>query len=240
MRADDVANPSYWPDLFSRVEALAGSGQLSRQHGSRIESLREHTKRLQAGEGTDDDWQAIIKTVDELVGDGVPPSNREIRELLLPLIDDIPDRDDLPDWFPPDSARDRSSFLAAAAIHSQVARSHMRCSPEVKEAARRLWAAAAHCADRRKPSTRSAGVAEEDAWAFGADLDRDQRTPGRGDIRAFDRAPGCCTGLAGHPLVEPRVRRGEAVLRAIQQAARASSRRLPQPQPGCCPDPLAM
>jgi hypothetical protein len=136
MRADDVANPSCWPDLFSRVEALATSGQLSRQHGPRIESLREHANRRQAGEASDDDWQAIIKTVDELVGDGVPPSNREIRELLLPVIDDIPDRDDLPNGFRL-ILREIDRFLARRPSAIRPSVSHAR-SPEVKEAARLL------------------------------------------------------------------------------------------------------
>ena len=37
--------------------------------------------------------------MDEMVGEGVPPSDREIRDLLLPVIDDLPDRDDLPHGF---------------------------------------------------------------------------------------------------------------------------------------------
>ena len=136
MRADDVANPSSWPDVFSRVEALAASGQLSRQHAARIELLREQAKRLQAGEGTDNDWQVIIKTVDELVGDGVPPSNREIRELLLPVIDEIPDRDDSPDGFRL-ILREIDRFLARRPSAARLSVSHVP-SPEVKEAARLL------------------------------------------------------------------------------------------------------
>ena len=99
MRADDLADPTRWSDLLARIESQAASGQLSAQHGSQIERIQDHVKRIQAEEETDHDWQAIIKTVDEMVGDGVPPSNREIRELLLPIIDDIPERDDLPDRF---------------------------------------------------------------------------------------------------------------------------------------------
>ena len=37
--------------------------------------------------------------MDEAVAEGLPPSNREVRELLLPVIDELPDRDDLPPGF---------------------------------------------------------------------------------------------------------------------------------------------
>ena len=64
----------------------SSGGERSAYPGSKIPSSSGSeitSKRIQAGEGADHDWQAIIRIVDELVGDGVPPSNREIRELLL-------------------------------------------------------------------------------------------------------------------------------------------------------------
>jgi hypothetical protein len=99
MRADDMASPSGWPDLLGRIESLTGAGQLSREHTAQIEQVRDHIKRLHGDQGTDGDWQAIINTVDKMVREGVPPSNRHIRELLLLWIDEIPERDELPDGF---------------------------------------------------------------------------------------------------------------------------------------------
>ena len=93
MRADELADPTHWSHLLGRIESLAASGQLSRQQSSQIERVRDRLRRLQGNEGNDQDWLAIINAVDEIVGDGVPPSNRELRELLLPVIDELPDRE---------------------------------------------------------------------------------------------------------------------------------------------------
>ncbi len=136
MRADDVANPACWPDLYSRVEALAASGQLSRQQSLEIEQIKGQVERIQANEAVDDDWQTIIKSLNALVENGLKPSSREIRELLLPVIDDIPDRDDLPDGFRL-ILREIDRFLARRPSASKPAIAHAP-SPEVAEAARLL------------------------------------------------------------------------------------------------------
>ena len=34
--------------------------------------------------------------VEELIGEGTAPSSREVRELLLPLLDDLPEVEDMP------------------------------------------------------------------------------------------------------------------------------------------------
>jgi hypothetical protein len=99
MRSDDVADPARWTELLARIESLAAGGQLSREHSSQIERLLDHVKRIQAEEGTDLDWQAIVMAVNEMVAEGVPPSNRELRELLLPVIDAIPEWDGFPAGF---------------------------------------------------------------------------------------------------------------------------------------------
>ena len=72
MRADDVANPAGWPDLIVRIEAIALSGQLSRKQASDLEQIREPLARIQNGEDVEQDWQAVIRIVDELVEGGVP------------------------------------------------------------------------------------------------------------------------------------------------------------------------
>lgn len=74
--------------------------------------------------------------MEEMVGDGVPPSNREIRDLLLPVVDDLPDRDDLPPGFRL-VLREIDRFLATRMFASKAAPSYVP-PPEVKEAARLL------------------------------------------------------------------------------------------------------
>jgi hypothetical protein len=136
MRADDAANPAGWSDLLARIEAAAASGQLSRQHASELERIREHSKRIEAGEDTEQEWRAVIRIVDQLVEDGIAPSNREIRDALLSVIEDLPDRDELPRGFRL-VLREIDRYLSrrpAAAGHSI---SHAD-SAEVDEAARLL------------------------------------------------------------------------------------------------------
>ncbi len=99
LRADDLADPSGWPGLLSRIESITASGQQSRQQKERTDRIREHLEPIHEGGGNDDDWRAVVQLVDESVTEGMPPSNREIRELLLPVIDELPDRDDLPPNF---------------------------------------------------------------------------------------------------------------------------------------------
>ena len=74
--------------------------------------------------------------VDELVAEGIAPSNREIRELLLPLIDDMPDRDDLPPGFRR-VLREIDRFLAIRSLPARSAVSH-EPTAEVREVGRLL------------------------------------------------------------------------------------------------------
>jgi hypothetical protein len=136
LRADDLADPAGWPDLLTRIEALAACDQQSRQHGAWINRLRDHLKLLREGIGTGRDWQAVIEAVEEMVGEGVPPNSRELRELLLPVIDDLPDRDDLSPGFRL-VLREIDHFLATRPPSPKATGVHGRAS-EVEEAARLL------------------------------------------------------------------------------------------------------
>jgi hypothetical protein len=51
------------------------------------------------GERNDESWQVVVTAVEDLVGEGVPPSSREVRGLLLPHIDELPVGDGLPPGF---------------------------------------------------------------------------------------------------------------------------------------------
>jgi hypothetical protein len=136
MRADDLADPSRWPDLRARIEALTGGGPQGRRHRSRIVRIRHHLEVIREGHGTDQDWQEVIGAVDEMVGDGVPPSHREVRDLLLPVIDDLPDRGDLPPGFRL-VLREIDRSLATTATNPEATSAH-EPTAEVKESARLL------------------------------------------------------------------------------------------------------
>lgn len=96
MRVADTADPSEWRGLHARIEQASACLKDSRFHRRRERKLfnkaRYHLKLIHDNPHLDTqrDWQKVIDTVDELVEGGTPPSSRDIRDLLLPVIDDIP------------------------------------------------------------------------------------------------------------------------------------------------------
>src|SRR5262249_28228094 len=103
---------------------------------SGLDRIRRNLEAISEGRGTDPDWQEVIRAVDEMVGDGVPPSDRQIRDLVLPVLDDLPHRDDLPPGFRlglPETDR----YLATTITHREARVAH-EPTAEVKEAARLL------------------------------------------------------------------------------------------------------
>jgi len=103
MCADDLADPYSGADIQSRIQAIREACQkvLDRQklRTDQVKRVRYHAKLVDAGGGTDHDWQTIVRVVDEAVRDGMPPSNREIREALLPIIDSLSVSDEFPPSF---------------------------------------------------------------------------------------------------------------------------------------------
>lgn len=91
MRVEDRADPSRWSDRLARIdrefEKLA-RGSHARALGALDAALR------QLADG-DEGWPAVGAAVDAMLAEGVAPSDRRFRERLLPLIDGLPDRDDL-------------------------------------------------------------------------------------------------------------------------------------------------
>jgi hypothetical protein len=136
MRAEELADPAGWYELLGRIESAAATSKQYRLPPSQVDRIRERLERVQGNKNCDENWLPLINVVDEIVAEGVPPSNREIRELLLPLIDDLPAREDFPNGFRL-VLREIDRFLAArsAPLRSTVAHEP---SAEVKQAARLL------------------------------------------------------------------------------------------------------
>ena len=140
MRAGDSADPSQWADLLARIQKLEKrSGHQTRKR-TRLESL---IKRLRAGvdavrdgAASEPDWRAIIAAVEDILGEGVPPSSREIRELLLPVVNDLPDLDAIPPGFRL-VLREIDRFLATHTLTEEPPIPHAPAA-EVKEVARLL------------------------------------------------------------------------------------------------------
>jgi hypothetical protein len=137
MRADDQAEPERWPHLLTRIEKLAERHALAgRQsaHQSLFDQLRLRLDALPGSGSSQAGRLAVIEAVDDMVNQGVPPSNRALRELLLPVINELPDFEDLPAGFRL-VLREIDRFLATRAPSAESPASH-ESTVEVKEVAR--------------------------------------------------------------------------------------------------------
>ncbi|MCS6852314.1 MAG: hypothetical protein NZ700_14210 [Gemmataceae bacterium] len=105
MRQEDIADPVAWPERLERLRQLERKlkdlKDRDKARRSLFNRIRYHLKLIRANPERDHahDWQTIARCVDELVAGGLPPSNVELRELLLPVIDDVPDFESVPKNF---------------------------------------------------------------------------------------------------------------------------------------------
>lgn len=104
MRIDDPANPTQWSRLSSRIEALESQWQQNqkrtKERRKKIGNVRHKLSQLTGATEEDSEfWRQIIAIIEELVSDGLPPSDSELRELLLPKIDGLPDQSEIPKGF---------------------------------------------------------------------------------------------------------------------------------------------
>jgi hypothetical protein len=99
LRADDLADPQAWPGLLARIEAQSGGGPGSQRHERLLNHLRFQVRSLGEGGDAGESWRPVIEAMEEVFAEGVPPSSREVRELLLSHLDDLPEGADLPPGF---------------------------------------------------------------------------------------------------------------------------------------------
>ncbi len=139
-RAEDPADPKQWPDLVARIDAL--DRRLHKSHDrdkvrKKLLGKLRH-KVQQVADNTPDaeeQWRAVVAIVDELVNDGLPPSNCELRDLLAPVIDDAPPLADPPKGFQL-VAREIDRYLSTTL--PVTATKAARLSPEVEQVAKWL------------------------------------------------------------------------------------------------------
>jgi hypothetical protein len=101
MRRDDPADPKTWPVLAARIkQAIDRVRDLQKRQSVRkrlLGKVRHKTDLiLNEAEDAKDQWKLLVECVAELVGNGLPPSNVELRGLLLPVLDLLPDFDFVP------------------------------------------------------------------------------------------------------------------------------------------------
>ena len=101
MRLDNPADPTCWHDLQERIGQLDAEidalRQRDKQRTKLVTKAQYHARLIRDGKGTANDWNKVIEAVDTLVGQGTPPSNTDLRDMLLPIVDDLPETDELPD-----------------------------------------------------------------------------------------------------------------------------------------------
>jgi hypothetical protein len=102
MRLDDPADPMRWNDLQERIGQLdseiEGIHQREKQRVKLLKKAQYHARIIGNGDGTETDWKKVIEAVDTLMAEGMPASNTEVRDMLAPIVDDMPDMQ-LPESF---------------------------------------------------------------------------------------------------------------------------------------------
>ena len=144
MRAEDQADPNRWQERLDRAHALRERleqrvGQ-ERALRKKFDNLRYKLSRGITDERIPaDEWPQIAQLVDEVISLGLPPSNVELREALLPVIDQLPHLDDLPDGFAKVlDAIDQYRFVIQARSESSDEEADAVVAPQVAEVAELL------------------------------------------------------------------------------------------------------
>lgn len=101
MRLDDPADPTKWSDLATRIDAvdlrIQETLKQEKQRTKLIGKIRYKASQiLQLPDSAQANWEGIVPSVEELISNGLPPSNVELRELLVPIIETLPEMPELP------------------------------------------------------------------------------------------------------------------------------------------------
>jgi hypothetical protein len=102
LRQEDWADPGGWERVLERVDALrvelGSAADRERSRAKTLKNLRYKANRLTDDPADDpDEWKRVTDLIDELVAGGLPPSNAELREILLPIFTRLEDRLELPE-----------------------------------------------------------------------------------------------------------------------------------------------
>lgn len=118
MRLDDPANPDRYDDLLSRIAAFEVQWESGRKKSiqrkkalGRLKfklSLISQMPRQDVAAA----WQSIADDVDHLIADGLPPSNVELRDLLVDHVEELPELATTPKGFQL-TVREIDKFLAS-------------------------------------------------------------------------------------------------------------------------------
>ncbi|MGA2066348.1 MAG: hypothetical protein ABSG86_15340 [Thermoguttaceae bacterium] len=136
MRLDDPADPANWHGLQERIGAvdaqIEGLRKQEKQRANMLGKGKYHARRIVEGQGSEEDWKKVLAAVESLVNDGMPPSNSVLRDMLAPLVDDMPDALETPPGFQRVLAEIDRFLATQAAPSAEVSR---EISAEVQEVA---------------------------------------------------------------------------------------------------------
>jgi len=96
MRSNDTADPSNLPKVEQRLGELSTRLEEAEHKAKDIKKILgkiryKCSQIVSAPDVYRDDWGSIMQLSEELLNRGVPPSNRDLRDALLPAIDLLPD-----------------------------------------------------------------------------------------------------------------------------------------------------
>jgi hypothetical protein len=96
LKREDRADPASWSDVSKRMAEVWSQfkafGERDKQRVKWLNSLKFKLGRLrEKPEESASEWPRVFELIEELVANGLPASNAELREMLLPVFEDIPD-----------------------------------------------------------------------------------------------------------------------------------------------------
>ncbi|OWK43472.1 hypothetical protein FRUB_03071 [Fimbriiglobus ruber] len=96
LKREDRTDPGNWPQVVRRITETAAKFRAAEdKFKSRQKILGNIRYKLQklAARPADyaSEWPRIMQLIDGVIADGLPPSNVELREFLVPVLDSIPD-----------------------------------------------------------------------------------------------------------------------------------------------------
>ena len=103
MRIDDPADPKAWMEIQERIGKLDNGLQEIRKEKKRrqgrLQQCQYHVKLIREGKKLDYNWPKVIEIVEEMIANGIAPSNSDLRELLLTVVEDMPEIGEIPPGF---------------------------------------------------------------------------------------------------------------------------------------------
>ena len=124
MRLDDPADPARWSELAMRLSEFQAQWDESRRkvthRKKKLGNIRYKLSKLRdfSAEEAEHAWNSIADDVDELVRGGMPPSNIELRDLLVEHVDELPEMASTPKGFQL-TVREIDRFLASSPARTE-------------------------------------------------------------------------------------------------------------------------